>query len=59
MKNYKKHVVTTDKSGYDLSSSQQTQNIYNMCTTSVQRLHRWSNIVQMLHKWFVFAGMCV
>ena len=31
--------------------SQQTQNI---CITFVQR---WSNIVQMLYKCFVFAGM--
>ena len=30
--------------------NQQTQNI---CTTSAQRLRRWSNIVQMLYKCFV------
>ena len=45
--------------------SQQTQNtcitfvkhLYNICKTSAQRLRRWSNIVQMLYKCFVFAGM--
>ena len=36
-----------------LMSSQQTQNI---CTTFVQRRRRWSNIVQMSYKCFVFAG---
>ena len=28
----------------------------NICTTSPERLGRWSNIVQMLNKCFVFAG---
>ena len=28
----------------------------NICTISAQRLRRWSNIVQMLYKCFVFAG---
>ena len=38
--------------------SQQTQNILNnICIPSAQRLRRWSNIVQMLYKWFVFAGL--
>ena len=30
-----------------------------MCTTSAQRLQRWSNIVQMLYKCFVFTGIIV
>ena len=30
-----------------------TKHLYNICTTSA---HRWSNIVQMLYKCFVFAG---
>ena len=34
--------------------AQQTQNI---CITFVQRLRRWSNIVQMLYKCFVFSGL--
>ena len=34
--------------------SKQTQNI---CTTSVQRLRRWSDIVQMLYKCPVFCGI--
>ena len=32
-----------------------TKHLYNMCTTSAQRLRRWSNIVQMLCKCFLFA----
>ena len=40
------------------TKSQQTQNI---CITFVQRRHqrlrRWSNIVQMSYKYFVFAGV--
>ena len=34
-----------------------TKHLYNICTTSVQRLRRWSDIVNMLYKCFVFAGM--
>ena len=33
-----------------------TKHLYNICTTSAQRLRRWSNIVQMLYKCFVFTG---
>ena len=33
-----------------------TQHLYNICTMSAQSLRRWSNIVQMLYKCFVFAG---
>ena len=32
---------------------------HNICTTSAQRLRRWSNIVQMFYRCFVFAGMCL
>ena len=38
------------------SSPANTKNLYNICTTSTQRLRRWFNIVQMLYKRFVFAG---
>ena len=31
-----------------------TEHLYNSCTTSAQRLWRWSNIVQILHKCFVY-----
>ena len=31
--------------------------VYNICTKSAQRLRRWSNIVQMLYKCVVFAGL--
>ena len=34
-----------------------TKHLDNICTTSVQRLRRWSNIVQMLYKYFVFTGL--
>ena len=33
-----------------------TRHLYNICTTSAQRLRRWSNIVQKLYKCFVLAG---
>ena len=29
--------------------------LYSICTTTAQRLRRWSNVVQMLYS-FVFAG---
>ena len=31
--------------------------LHKICTTSAQRLRRWSNIVQMLYKCFVFAAI--
>ena len=34
-----------------------TKHLYSICTTSAQRLRRWANIVQMLYKCFVFAGI--
>ena len=36
-----------------------TKHLYTICTTSAQRLRRWSNIVQMLYKCFVFAGKMI
>ena len=33
-----------------------TKHLYNICTTPVQRLRRWPNIVQTLSKCFVFNG---
>ena len=36
-----------------------TKHLYNMCTMSAQRLRRWSNIVHMLYKCFVFAGIAL
>ena len=41
----------------ELSKQSVTSHFYNICTTSAQRLRRWSNIVQMLYKWFVFTGV--
>ena len=34
-----------------------TKHLCNICTTSDQRLRRSSTVVQILYKWFVFAGM--
>ena len=34
-----------------------TTHLYNIFTTSAQRLRRWSNIVQMLYKCFVLTGI--
>ena len=34
-----------------------TKHLSNICTTSAQRLRRWSNIVQLLYKCFVFPGL--
>ena len=33
-----------------------TKHLYDIYTTSAQRLRRWSNIVEMLYKCFVFTG---
>ena len=34
-----------------------TKHLSNICTMYAQRLRRWSNIVQMLYKCFVFTGL--
>ena len=34
-----------------------TKHLHSICTTSAQRLRRWSNIVQMLYKCVVFTGI--
>ena len=34
-----------------------TKHLYNISTMSAQRLRRWSDIVQMLYKCFVFASL--
>ena len=36
-----------------------TKHVYNISTTTAQRLRRWSNIVQMLYKCVVFTAMSV
>ena len=41
----------------DRSFPENTKHLYSICTTSAPRLRRWSNIVQMLHKYFVFVGL--
>ena len=64
-------IVDADRQGVTgplaiIVMSQQTQNIcitcvhlYNICTMLAQRLRRWANIVQMLYKCFVFAGVAL
>ena len=32
-----------------------TKHLYSICTTAAQRLRRWSDIVQMLYKCFVYV----
>ena len=34
-----------------------TKQLYNICTMLDQRQRRWVDVVQMLYKCFVFAGM--
>ena len=34
-----------------------TKHLYNICTMLDQRRRRWADVVQMLYKCFVFAGM--
>ena len=41
---------------YTQCSPVNTKHLYNICTTTAQRLRRWTNIVQMLYKCFVFTG---
>ena len=48
-------IVKTTRTHMDLPAS--TKHLYNICTTSAQSLRRWFDIVQMLYKCFVFAGM--
>ena len=36
-----------------------TKHLYNICTMLDQRRRRWTDVVQMLYKCFVFAGMDV
>ena len=35
-----------------------TNHLYNICTTSAQRLRRWNNLAQMFYKCFVFLVTC-
>ena len=36
-----------------------TKHLYNVYRTPAQQFRRWSNIVYMLYKCFVFTGMCL
>ena len=50
------HLPVCTTLAHKVSPPANTKHLYNICTTSSQRLRRWSNIVQMLYKCFVFAG---
>ena len=39
-----------------ISAKKYTQFLYDICTTSAQRLRRWSDVAKMSYKCFVFAG---
>ena len=36
-----------------IASRTNIKHLYDICTTSTQRIRRWSNIVHMLFKYFV------
>ena len=44
---------------YAISVPANTKHLYNICTMLDQRRRRWANVVQMLCKCFVFAGLAV
>ena len=33
------------------------KHLYNICTMLDQRRRRWADVVQMVYKYFVFAGL--
>ena len=41
----------------DAAIPENTKHLYNICTMLGQRRRRWANIVQMLYKCFVIAGI--
>ena len=41
---------------HTMPTAANTKHLYNICTTSAQRLRRSCSIVQMLYKCFVLAG---
>ena len=40
-----------------ISIAANTKHLYNICTFLAQRRIRWADVVQMLYKCFVFAGI--
>ena len=53
---FKHSIPSKHRRRWDKYSPANTKRLYNICTTSAQRLRRWFNIVQMLYKYLVFAG---
>ena len=51
------HVKPRNAFNFDIRDNPaNTKYLYNIRTTPAQRFRRWSSIVQMLYKCFVFAG---
>ena len=40
-----------------INTSLPSKHLYNICTMLDQRRRRWADVVQMLYKCFVFAGL--
>ena len=43
----------------DIAVQANTNHLYNMCTMLDQRRRRWADVVEMLYKCFVFAGIII
>ena len=61
---WRKHFIIYNRPGSKLKSGWQhrpfpanTKHLYNICKMLGQRRRRWDDIVQMLYKCFVFAGL--
>ena len=50
------YIVLLHEPKKDADVPANTKYLHNICTTSIQRLRRWTDIIQMLCKYFVFAG---
>ena len=53
--NHKPTVFDTRFRIFTINIPANTKHLYSICPTSAQRLRRWSNIVQILYKCFVFT----
>ena len=51
-----REALRRDVQSQDLTGPVSTKHFYNIFTVLGQRRRRWSNSVQMLYKYFVFAG---
>ena len=51
------HRKTVSRDSLLFSITANTKHLYNICTMLDQRWERWADVVQMLYKCFVFAGI--